>query len=190
MFDFLYYFPEEVSGISSGFVIQKDGYILTNHHVVERAREVSVTFSDGRTFNVTDVARDVLVDRQTDLAVIKIEVKDLPVSKFGDSDKVIIGEWAISIGNPFGLLIEDPKPTLTVGVVSAVDRNFRPDDGGHIYQEMIQTDASINPGNSGGFARQQHWRGYRGQHIHPFQELQFYRDRVRDSDKPRRSGGQ
>ncbi len=150
VFDFLYYFPEEVPGIGSGFIIRKDGYILTNHHVVEGAREVSVTFSDGRTFNVTDVARDVLVDRQTDLAVIRIEAKDLPVSKFGDSDKVIIGEWAISIGNPFGLLIEDPKPTVTVGVISAVDRNFRPDDGGHIYQGMIQTDASINPGNSGG----------------------------------------
>jgi serine protease Do len=148
--DFLRYFPEEVPGIGSGFIIREDGYILTNHHVVEGARDVAVTFSDGRTYNVTDVRRDVLVDRQMDLAVIRIDAKHLPVVKFGDSNEVIIGEWAITIGNPFGLLIEDPKPTVTVGVISAVDRNFRPDDGGHIYQGMIQTDASINPGNSGG----------------------------------------
>jgi len=137
-------------GVGTGFVIREDGYILTNHHVVEGAVEISVTFSDGRTFEVIDVKRDVLVDRQMDLAVIRIDVDDLPVPSQGNSDDVIIGEWAIAIGNPFGLMMEDPRPTVTVGVISAVNRNFRPEEDRRTYQDMIQTDASINPGNSGG----------------------------------------
>jgi serine protease Do len=141
---------EKTPHVGSGFVIRKDGYILTNHHVVEGAAEIHITFQDGRQFEVEDVREQVLVDRQTDLAVIKIDATDLPVADLGDSDDVIIGEWAIAIGNPFGLLIEDPRPTVTVGVVSAVKRDFRPDKSGRVYTGMIQTDASINPGNSGG----------------------------------------
>ncbi|MDA0746696.1 MAG: trypsin-like peptidase domain-containing protein [bacterium] len=151
-----FYYPgvlqEKRPSIGSGFVIREDGYILTNHHVVEGAQEITVTFADGRSFNVEDVRKDVMVDRQMDLAVIRINARDLPVVELGDPEDVIIGEWAIALGNPFGLLIEDPKPTVTVGVISAVNRNFRleQNEGGHIYQDMIQTDASINPGNSGG----------------------------------------
>jgi serine protease Do len=154
-FDF-FSFPGTVHkdrpGIGSGVVIRSDGYILTNYHVVEGAREITVTFSDGRSFKVLDPRKDVMVDRSTDLAVIHVNGKDLPVPELGDSKDVIIGEWAIAIGNPFGLLIEDPEPTVTVGVVSAVNRNLRlqQDEGGHSYSNMIQTDASINPGNSGG----------------------------------------
>ena len=152
----LYWYPgtvrKERPGIGSGMVIRSDGYILTNHHVVEGARDITVTFSDGRSLKVQDTRKDVMVDPGADLAVIRVNADDLPVPELGDSEDVIIGEWAIAIGNPFGLLIEEPEPTVTVGVVSAVNRNLslQQDEGGHSYSNMIQTDASINPGNSGG----------------------------------------
>ena len=154
-FDF-YWSPgtvqQERPGIGSGVVIRSDGYILTNYHVVEGAREITVTFSDGRRFEVQDTRKDVMVDPGADLAVIRVDATNLAVPDLGDSDDVIIGEWAIAIGNPFGLLIEDPQPTVTAGVVSAINRNLRleQDEGGNSYSNMIQTDASINPGNSGG----------------------------------------
>lgn len=152
----LFWYPgtvrKERPGIGSGVVIRSDGYILTNHHVVKGAREITVTFSDGRSLKVRDTRKDVMVDPGADLAVIRVYAANLPVPELGDSEDVIIGEWAIAIGNPFGLLIEEPEPTVTVGVVSAVNRNLslQQDDGGHSYSNMIQTDASINPGNSGG----------------------------------------
>jgi serine protease Do len=153
-FDYFFESPsmvrERIPGIGSGFVIRDDGYILTNSHVVENAGEISVTFPDGKKFEITDVANDVLVDREHDLAVLRIDVEGLDVPEFGNSDDVIIGEWAIAIGNPFGLAIQDPNPTVTVGVISAVGRNFRPQEDGRTYRGMIQTDAAINPGNSGG----------------------------------------
>lgn len=151
-----HWYPETVQqerpGIGSGVVIRSDGYILTNYHVVEGAREITVTFSDGRRFKVQDTRKDVMVDPGADLAVIRVNATNLAVPELGDSDDVIIGEWAIAIGNPFGLLIEDPQPTVTAGVVSAINRNLRleQDEGGNSYSNMIQTDASINPGNSGG----------------------------------------
>ncbi len=152
----LFWYPgtvrKERPGIGSGVVIRSDGYILTNHHVVKGAREITVTFSDGRSLKVRDTRKDVMVDPGADLAVIRVNATNLPVPELGDSEDVIIGEWAIAIGKPFGLLIEEPEPTVTVGVVSAVNRNLslRQDEGGHSYSNMIQTDASINPGNSGG----------------------------------------
>jgi len=153
-FDYFFESPsmvrERIPGIGSGFVIREDGYILTNSHVVENASEITITFPDGKKFEITDVANDVLVYREHDLAVLHIDVDDLDVPEFGDSDDVIIGEWAIAIGNPFGLNIQDPNPTVTVGVISAVGRDFRPLEDGRTYRGMIQTDASINPGNSGG----------------------------------------
>ncbi len=149
-----FYYPgivqEKTPGLGSGFVIRSDGHILTNHHVVKGAREISIVFPDGRRFNVTDIRNNVLIDWETDLAVIHIDADGLPVVDLGNADDVIIGEWAISIGNPFGLEIEDPKPTVTVGVISAIGRNFQSEADGRVYQDMIQTDASINPGNSGG----------------------------------------
>lgn len=153
-FDYFFKSPdvvrERIPGIGSGFVIREDGYILTNSHVVENASEIDVTFPDGRKYVVRDIASDVLVDNEFDLAVIRIDEEGLEVPEFGDSDNIIIGEWAIAIGNPFGLAIRDPRPTVTVGVISASGRNFRPQDDGRAYRDMIQTDASINPGNSGG----------------------------------------
>jgi len=138
-------YRQRIKSMGSGFIIDKEGHILTNQHVVENATQIVVSLPDGRQFTGKLKGSD----PATDLAVLQIKAKDLPMVHLGDSDGIIIGEWAIAIGNPFGFLISDSKPTVTVGVISAVNRDFEP-QGGHIYQGMIQTDAAINPGNSGG----------------------------------------
>ncbi|MGQ9499550.1 MAG: DegQ family serine endoprotease [Dissulfurimicrobium sp.] len=125
-------------GQGSGFIISQDGYILTNDHVVGGADVINVKLSDGREFK----AKVIGTDPQSDIAVIKIPATNLPVLKLGDSDKIDVGEWAIAIGNPFGL-----QETVTVGVISAKGRNRV---GISDYEDFIQTDAAINPGNSGG----------------------------------------
>jgi len=135
----------QVESIGSGFVIRNDGMVLTNYHVVQNAAKLYVNFSDGRKFE----GRMVGVDERTDLAVISVKGDNLPTVRFGNSENAMIGEWAIAIGNPFLNFINDAHPTVTVGVVSALDRNFAPSEGVY-YQGMIQTDAAINPGNSGG----------------------------------------
>ena len=137
---------QRIPGIGSGFVIQADGYILTSSHVVDGAREIFVTFPDGRRFDVLDV----FIDREWDLAVVQIDADSLYVPQMGTSQSVIIGEWAIALGNPFGLHFEDLNPTATVGVISAIDRIVRPEQNARAHKGMLQTDASINPGNSGG----------------------------------------
>ena len=136
---------KEVERMGSGFVFSKEGYILTNFHVVEGAQKLFVTFSDGKQLE----GRIVGVDSQTDLAVVAVKGQGLSSARLGNSDTLLIGEWAIAIGNPFGFFINDAHPTVTVGVISAVDRNFAPSEGVY-YQGMIQTDAAINQGNSGG----------------------------------------
>jgi serine protease Do len=129
----------ERRSLGSGVIVDKRGYILTNNHVIEQADQIEVRLSDKRKFTATVIGKD----SKTDLAVIKIEAtEDLPVARLGDSSKIRIGEWAIAIGNPFGL-----DQTVTVGVISAVGRS---DVGITTYEDFIQTDASINPGNSGG----------------------------------------
>lgn len=120
----------------SGVIVRSDGYILTNNHVVADADRVTVKLTDGREFK-----GKVLLDKSTDLALVKIDAKDLPAAQFADSDKVRVGEWSMAIGNPFGL-----QNTVTVGVVSALRKDLNQGP----YREVIQTDASINPGNSGG----------------------------------------
>jgi serine protease Do len=126
-------------GQGSGFIISKDGFILTNNHVVEEADVISVTLSDQREFE----AKVVGTDPQTDVALLKIEdPANLPVLPLGDSASLEVGEWVIAIGNPFGL-----SQTVTVGVVSATGRSSV---GINEYENFIQTDAAINPGNSGG----------------------------------------
>ena len=155
-FDFFYTFAvlrQKVPGIGSGFIVREDGLVLTNAHVVERADAISVTLPDRRQFEVKDIQKQVLRDPESDVALIRLDgVRELPNVRFGDSDDVIIGEWAIAIGNPFGLVIEDPQPTVTVGVISARDRNVQPPESAsyRVYKKMIQTDAAINRGNSGG----------------------------------------
>nr|NGX61169.1 Periplasmic pH-dependent serine endoprotease DegQ [Chlamydiota bacterium] len=128
--------PETVRG--AGFLVSKDGYIVTNNHCVDKAQKVSVTLTSGKKVTANVIG----TDPKTDLAVIKIEGDDLPYLIFADSDNLEVGDWAIAIGNPFGL-----QATVTVGVVSAKGRNQL-----HIadFEDFIQTDAAINPGNSGG----------------------------------------
>ncbi len=130
----------------SGFIIDPDGYILTNDHVIRGGNDVVVVLRDGREFS----GRVLGADPRYDLAVIKVDGEDLPVAPLGDSDDVIIGEWVVAIGNPFGYLLDDPEPTVTAGVVSALHRDVQPRASGAIYKNMIQTDAAINEGNSGG----------------------------------------
>jgi serine protease Do len=134
-------------GIGSGFIIRGDGVIITNAHVVANATRISVMMRDG----TTHPARLLGEDETNDLAVLKIEATNLPVAPLGNSDSLVIGEWAIAIGNPFGFVLANPEPSVTTGVISATNRNLLGGaEGGGLYVDMIQTDASINPGNSGG----------------------------------------
>ncbi|RMD93259.1 MAG: PDZ domain-containing protein [Calditrichaeota bacterium] len=146
-----YFFPdriyrEAVKSLGSGFLISENGFILTNEHVISNATEIMVTLPDGSSKEAKIVGADVT----TDIALLKIDGDNYPYIRFGNSDDVIIGEWVIALGNPFGLFEINAKPTVTVGVVSAVDRDFGRLESNRVYQDMIQTDAAINQGNSGG----------------------------------------
>lgn len=135
---------QQVQSIGSGFIISSDGFVVTNEHVVSGAKEILVALENGKEYPAKLVGRD----RVADVALLKLDKKQLPFITFGDSDQLLIGEWAIALGNPFGLFVNS-QPTVTVGVISAVDRDFSPLEG-RVYEDMIQTDAAINPGNSGG----------------------------------------
>ena len=134
----------EVQGLGSGFIISPDGYILTNHHVAGNASKVVVTMTNGSKYNAELIGSDMT----SDVALLKIDAKDLTYLKFGNSDDILIGEWVIAFGNPFGLFDLNAKPTVTVGVVSNNDINLSQE--GRVYKDMIQTDAAISSGNSGG----------------------------------------
>lgn len=140
----------EVSGLGSGFIIDARGHVLTNEHVVRGATELVVTLADGRDFEAEIIGSDDV----NDLALLRIaeSVADLPVAPIGTSSNLVIGEWVVAIGNPFGFLLSNAEPSVTAGVVSGVGRNITPagDASKGYYLDMIQTDASINPGNSGG----------------------------------------
>ncbi len=140
------YRKEKIKSLGSGVIVSPDGYIITNEHVINGGNDVTVTLSDGREYKAKIVGQD----KRLDLALLKINATDLPFARFFNSDRLYIGEWAIAIGNPFGFLMEDLTPTVTAGVVSALHRTIRGENGEHEYRDMIQTDASINPGNSGG----------------------------------------
>ncbi len=130
------------SGQASGFIISEDGYILTNHHVIDGADSIRIKMGDGRTFEGVQVIGS---DEKADVALLKIkDAQGLPFIELGNSDDLEVGEWVVAIGNPFGL-----TETLTVGVVSAKGRKVN-QRGEDVYQDFIQTDAAINPGNSGG----------------------------------------
>jgi len=151
----------EVAGIGSGVIIDKDGHILTNEHVVRDAVRIVVKLPDGRWGPGTLLG----ADRRADIALLRADrnqlktdkgepretIEALPYASLGDSDNLLIGEWVIAIGNPFGFVIDDPRPSVGVGVISAVDRTFTQVGGeNRVYRGMIQTDATINQGNSGG----------------------------------------
>ncbi|MEJ2196468.1 MAG: trypsin-like peptidase domain-containing protein, partial [Ignavibacteriaceae bacterium] len=135
----------EVKELGSGYIISPDGYIVTNDHVAGQATEIKVTLTDGNTYD----AKLIGSDQVSDIALLKIDGKNLPFMKFGDSDDIIIGEWVIALGNPFGLFEINNQPTVTVGVISALGMNLEPINDRY-YLNMIQTDAAINGGNSGG----------------------------------------
>jgi S1-C subfamily serine protease len=129
-------------GAGSGVIISNDGYILTNNHVVDFADEVVVKLHEGKSFEAQIVGRD----PSSDLAVVKIQAKDLPTLELADSDKARVGEWVLAVGNPFEYLTS----TVTAGIISAKGRDLDIIRGTKTIEQFIQTDAAINPGNSGG----------------------------------------
>ena len=132
--------PRPARSMGSGFVISNDGYILTNHHVVENADEIEVLFADRQEYTATVVGSD----RRSDLALLKIKARNLPTLKFAAQDSLKVGAWVLAIGSPFGL-----DYSVTAGIVSAIGRSI-PTQKGENYVPFIQTDVAINPGNSGG----------------------------------------
>ncbi|MEO8377910.1 MAG: trypsin-like peptidase domain-containing protein [Candidatus Sumerlaeota bacterium] len=142
---------QRIPYMGSGFLIDDEGHVVTNFHVIDDSVSLFVTLSDGREFDADLVD----ADRYADVAVLHIKAEKgtkLPTPlTFAESDELEIGEQVVAFGNPFGNLIEDSRPTVTAGCISALHRTFRPDsENMRVYQDMIQTDASINPGNSGG----------------------------------------
>ncbi len=129
-------------GMGSGVIIDEDGLIVTNNHIVEQSESIEVTLFDGKKYN----GKLLGTDRLSDIAVVKIEGKGFPHVKLGSSEEVQVGQIAIAIGNPFGFFLQGP--TVTVGVISALNRTVQAEQG--VYENLIQTDAHINPGNSGG----------------------------------------
>lgn len=134
--------PLPVEGMGSGLIISKDGYIVTNYHVVGRSRKIQVILSDGKRFDADYLGGDPAYD----VALLRIDADNLKPARLGDSDKLKVGQIAIVIGNPLGFMLGGP--TVTVGVISAVKRKIRTEAG--YIEDLIQTDAPINPGNSGG----------------------------------------
>ncbi|MCD6117152.1 trypsin-like peptidase domain-containing protein [bacterium] len=141
-------YQQKVKSLGSGFIISPDGYILTNEHVIHNASEIVVTTTSGKQYNAKIAGSDYVYD----VALLKIDGSDFPYVVLGNSDDIIIGEWAIALGNPFGLFDVSAKPTVTVGVISATNMDFKGDlqVANKSYTGMIQTDAAINGGNSGG----------------------------------------
>lgn len=138
----------EFNSMGSGFIISEKGRIVTNEHVVgKNATKVVISLTDGSQYEAEIIGTDELAD----LALLEIKAdRKFPSVKFGDSDDIMVGEWSVAIGNPFGLF-QAAQPSVTVGVVSALHRDFRPDPNEpRVYMDMIQTDAAINRGNSGG----------------------------------------
>ena len=135
---------KRVKSLGSGFIISSDGYIVTNEHVVQDAEQVVVTTTKRQKYDARIVGTDPLLD----MALLKIDATGLPSIPWGDSENALVGEWVIAIGNPYGLFDVNDQPSVSVGVISALHRDFESD--GRLYSDMIQTDAAINRGNSGG----------------------------------------
>jgi len=147
------FFPQQeyrqrVPSMGSGFIVDPAGLVITNEHVVHDADDIKVTLNDGRQIGAKVIGSTPIYD----LAVLQLEGKGFPAAPLGDSDRILVGEWAIAIGSPFGYLLNDTQPTVTAGVVSATHRDVKSDASAStgVYKDMIQTDAAINPGNSGG----------------------------------------
>ena len=146
---FGFMFPREIypmKSSGSGVVISPDGFVITNHHVVENADRVTVTLSGGDEYEAEMIGSD----ETSDLALLKLEGSGFPYAELGNSDDLLIGEWVIALGNPFELFTVSNKPSASVGIISATNMDFGMQKSGKVFQDMIQTDAAINPGNSGG----------------------------------------
>ncbi|HTY37876.1 MAG TPA: trypsin-like peptidase domain-containing protein [Bacteroidota bacterium] len=135
----------QVQNLGSGVIISPDGYIVTNYHVAGNATEITVTFVGGKKMKAKIVGSDPV----SDIALLKVDGSDLAYANLGNSEDVVIGEWAIALGNPFGLFEINDKPTVTVGVISSTGMNLGR-QGNAVYRDMLETDAAINGGNSGG----------------------------------------
>jgi serine protease Do len=141
-------YKQEVKGLGSGFIISADGYVLTNDHVAGNAKQITVTLTNGKKYQADIIGTDII----TDVCLLKItpeKGESFQYVKLGNSDDILIGEWVIAFGNPFGLFDNIDKPIVTVGVVSAKGMNLSVDNN-RSYKGLIQTDAAINSGNSGG----------------------------------------
>ena len=138
-------YRQEVKGLGSGFLISPDGFIVTNDHVAGNATDITVTLAGGKRMKAALVG----TDPSTDICLLKVNGDNLPFVNLGNSDGVMIGEWAIALGNPFGLFEINDKPTVTVGVVSSTGMKLGQMENRY-YRDMIETDAAINGGNSGG----------------------------------------
>ncbi len=140
-------YEQRIQSLGSGFIISPDGYLVTNEHVIEDGEEIIVTLPGGERHNAQVVGSD----RISDISLLKIDGQHFPYVEMGNSDDLIVGEWVIALGNPFGLFELNDQPSVTVGVISAVNRDWgRMPSSGRVYLDMIQTDAAINHGNSGG----------------------------------------
>jgi len=138
-------YRQKVKELGSGYIVSSDGYIVTNDHVAGNASQITVSLTNGKNYS----AKLVGTDHATDISLLKIKGNNFPTVKLGNSDNVIIGEWVVALGNPFGLFSLNNKPTVTVGVISSTGLNLQPLNQRY-YLNMIQTDAAINGGNSGG----------------------------------------
>lgn len=136
---------QRVQGLGSGVIISPDGYIVTNDHVAGNAVEIIITMTDGMQYEAKVIGSDMV----SDICLLKIEAENLPYVPFGRSDDLLIGEWVVALGNPFGLFDINDQPTVTVGVISSTGMNLG-QSSNRYYVNMIQTDAAINGGNSGG----------------------------------------
>ncbi len=141
-------YTQPVRSLGSGFIVSSDGYIITNDHVAGRASKIVVTTTNGEKYDAEIIGSD----PTSDVALLKINASNLPYLKLGNSDNVIVGEWSIAFGNPFGLFDKNSKPTVTVGVISNTGVSFSENSEGseRVYRNMLQTDAAISSGNSGG----------------------------------------
>ncbi len=143
-FDYFGPMQRKVESMGSGVIYDPEGYIITNAHVVSGASEIKVVLSDNREFDAELIG----TDPENDIARLKIQGNNLPFARLGDSDSLMVGEWSIALGNPYAYVMNDPRPTVSVGVISALGRNL--DFGTMRHYNLIQTDTAINQGNSGG----------------------------------------
>ena len=135
-----------IKSLGSGLIYSNNGYVITNSHVIQNSEEIYVTLAGGEKYLASIVGFDEL----TDIALLKVDGHDLPVSDLGNSKNIIVGQWVVALGNPLGLFDLSYEPTATIGIISGVNIDFGVKNKKNAYQNMIQTDASINEGNSGG----------------------------------------